>query len=103
MTFSEMLPHTFKFGDAYPKSTQVLLWIGTACATIISATWVLIQAHNHEEYIRQREFERVITLQESTNAQINAINNRLIAQTEIINNIQGKMEWLAPPAASSTR
>lgn len=89
---------TSKFGldDVYPRSSQVLLWIATAVVGIISATWAMVGQHEHDNYVRVREFDRVINSQDTITDRLKDINATLVEQGQILVEVQAQLKWQRP-------
>lgn len=75
----------FGLSDVYPKSSTVLIWIGTAVATIIVACWVLVQTHVHTEYVNAREL--ALTIENNNTKQ-------LLAQNKIVSSLNTELTKL---------
>ena len=80
----------------YPKSATVLLWMGSAIAIIIGASWVLVHTHEHPSYVQQRELEQIFDTQKEIKAAVSHLTDTIFDQTMIINELKGRVEWLKP-------
>lgn len=85
--------------EGYPDSKQILLWIGSAIAIIVTTLWVVISdkvaTHDHKEYASQIDIQRVIDSQNIIEQRMDQINSYMREQNRLILDIHKK--WQAQP------
>lgn len=60
---------------------------------IITATWALVGAHEHIDYIKQREFARVIDAQYKILDTLTDLRRELNDQSKVIVQLQEQIRW----------
>lgn len=85
--------------EGYPEAKQILLWIGSAIAIIVTTLWVVINdkvtTHDHDKYASQTDIQRVIDSQNIIEQRMDSLNAYMREQNRLILDIHKK--WLAPP------
>lgn len=72
----------------YPDNGQVLIWIGSAIAIIISATWIMISdrigAHQHPEMAKQHDIQRLVDAQTTMQMKLDSLSIDIRNQSQTI-------------------
>lgn len=90
----------FGLSEVYPKSSTVLIWIGTASSAIVAAVWVLVQAHPHPQYMTTREINLILDKYNAVHeakkdktvrqlhAQLDKLTDTVIIQSKLIEQVR---------------
>ena len=74
--------------DSYPDSGQVLLWIGSAIAIIVGATWVMVtervESHQHPEMAKQHDIQRLVDAQTTMQMKLDSLSVDIRNQSQTI-------------------
>lgn len=84
--------------EGYPDSKQILLWIGSAIAIIVTTLWVVINdkitSHDHDKYASQTDIQRVVDSQNIIQQRMDSISSQIREQNRLILDMHQK--WLVP-------
>lgn len=86
--------------EGYPDSKQILLWIGSAIAIIVTTLWVVINdkitTHDHDKYATQVDIQRVLDAQNIIQQRMDTVTAHIREQNRLILDMHQK--WRAPQA-----